>query len=100
MRDPFAIDLNDGHILWVMTHVDDAGHRVLIDARDLGYRMIFQRTEDVADGDVHLARRLDVLENDHAALLENVIDLPAYGFVVQYLLRHARDASAKRKVFA
>ena len=60
--------------------------------------MVFERSEDIADGEMHLSRRLDVLEDNEAAILEYVIELPTNRVVLERLKVHAADARAERKV--
>jgi len=42
---------------------------------------VLQGAEDLADRQVHAAARLDVFKDDHAAIFEHRVDLPAHGRV-------------------
>ena len=82
-----VIDLHDSRAMGFAAHVDDTRHVLLVGARDRGDRVILERTEHVADRHVHLRRRLDILEDDQAPILKQVVELSADGFVLQRLLR-------------
>lgn len=62
--------------------------------------MILERTEHVADRDMHLRAGLDVLEDNQPPILKKVVELSAHGLVLQRLPRDARDPGPERKSFA
>src|SRR5580704_14951671 len=60
--------------------------------------MILQRAEGLADLELHFAGRLDILENNHAAIFEDLVDILADCFVRECLPINAGDSRAKRKI--
>jgi hypothetical protein len=81
-----------------VAHVDHARHGVLVDPLHRRHRVILERPEDVADRDVHLAAGLDVLEHDHAALFEQIVELLADRLVLERCERHAGNACTERQI--
>src|SRR5690349_17221852 len=96
----FAVDLDQGRVVRVVAHVYDAGHRLLIDSRHGGDRVILEWAKYRADGHMHFTRRLDVLEHDQAAVFENLVDPLADRFVLERLVGHTGNPRTKPKILA
>ena len=62
--------------------------------------MVLQRAEDLADLHLQPAVGLDILEEDHAALVEDLPEPAADLLVFQYRERDAGDPRAEREVRA
>src|SRR5579864_2845463 len=93
-----AIDFDDAGLLGIGFHLDDARHRILIDARHRLHGVVLERPEDGADRYLHLARGLDIFKDNHAAILKDMIDLLADRLVLHVPPRDARNPRTKRKI--
>ena len=80
-----AVDFDDAGRLGIRLHVDNTGHRILIDARHGLHWMILQGPEDGTDRHLHLARGFDVFENNHTAVVKDIVDLLTERFILHVL---------------
>ena len=93
-----AGDLHDAGSRRFSLDLDDAGHRFTVDARHDLDRMILERSKNRAHRHLHLAGRFDLLEHDHAAGLEDLVELSTDVLVFQRLPIDAADACAEWQI--
>ena len=104
-REQLAVDLDQAAgvvvaALRVVMHVDYAlcGVAGFLVARGRLGRVVLERAEDGADRHLHLRAGLHVLEDDHAALLEDAVDLVADAGVLDIVPTQTLDARSEVEI--
>ncbi len=96
--DLLAVDYHDVALTWRLSDFDDARVQGSTRPRHGGNRMVLQRAENLADLHLQPAVGFDILEENHAALVEDSAEPVANLLVFQHCERDARDPCAEREV--
>ena len=84
-----------------MAHLDDAEQvAAAAGAMHRLARVVLQRSEDVADRDLHRGCRFDALEDEQAEFFEAIVDLGAQAGVGEAVTGDTADAGAEVQIVA